>query len=124
MSVLDDVNRAIAIRASFPRAHSLELLDLVFEGHIASAEECASLGQEHAVEPQTLAFIASAFDQGMTEHEWRMWQGPSADPRLQAAVRSLWREFIVPAFTARYSGTDRPAWDQSASPRDCSNSAL
>ena len=108
MTVLDSVQRAIALRPSFPKAPALDLLDLVFEGHALSVSECQVLSERGAVDPSTLAFIASAFDRGFIEEEWRIWQAPPADPKIQAAVRSLWLELIVPAFTERYTGSVRP----------------
>jgi len=108
MSVLDAVQRAIALRASFAQVHALELLDLVFDGHAVGAEEFRILRQQDVVDPQAFAFIATAFDRAMTEQEWRAWEGAPADPRLQTAVWALWLELIVPAFTDRYSRTDRP----------------
>ena len=117
MNILDCVWRAIALRSPFPKAHSLELLDLVFEGRSLSDAECSVLSDLGAVDPQTLAFIASAFDLGMTEQEWRDWQEPTADPRLRAALQSLWIESIVPTFVGRYSGIERPALRQQSNLR-------
>ncbi len=116
MSVLESVQRAAALRKSFPAAHPLEMLDLVFEGRTLDEAEAFALRDCDTLCPQTLAFVASAFDRGMTEHEWRSWQEPPADPQLQAAVRSLWLELIVPAFAARYEGNARPPLHQLQAP--------
>lgn len=124
MSTLNSIRRALALRPSFPKAHALDLLDVVFEGHTLHAADCKILVEQGAVDPQTLAFIASAFDRGMTEKEWCAWQEPPADPQLQAAVRGLWLELIVPAFTDRYTGSDRPPLHQQPSPRCRSTMSL
>jgi hypothetical protein len=112
VTVLDSVQRAIALRSSFPKAHALDLLDLVFEGHALTKSETRVLTEEGAMDPQTLAFIASAFDRGMTEQEWHALQQPPADPLLQAAVRGIWLESVVPAFAERYTGHERPPLHQ------------
>ena len=112
MTVLDSVQRAIALRSSFPKAHALDLLDLVFEGHALTESETGVLTEEGAIDPETLAFIASAFDRGMTEQEWHALQQPPADPLLRAAVRGIWLESVVPAFAERYSGHERPPLHQ------------
>ena len=112
MTVLDSVQRAIALRSSFPKAHALDLLDLVFEGHALTESETRVLTVEGAIDPQTLAFIASAFDRGMTEQEWHALQQPPADPLLQVAVRGIWLESVVPAFAERYTGHERPPLHQ------------
>lgn len=124
MSVLDSIQRAAALRKSFPAAHPLELLDLVFEGVTLGESEAHALRDAGALGPQMLAFVASAFDRGMTEQEWSHWQEPPADPQLQAAVRSLWLELIVPAFTARYAGSARPPLHQPQAPVYRSTRAL
>jgi hypothetical protein len=100
------------------------MLDLVFEGHTLGEPEAHALRDCDALGPQTLAFVASAFDRGMTEQEWRSWQAPPADPQLQAAVRSLWLELIVPAFAARYAGSARPPLHQQRAPVYRSTRAL
>ena len=117
MTVLHSVQRALALQSSFPKAHALDLLDLVFEGHALPASECRVLTEEGTLAPETLAFIASAFDRAMSQEEWRALQLPPADPQLRAAVRALWLELIVPAFTERYTGHDRPPLHQQPRPR-------
>ena len=112
VTVLDSVQRAIALRSSFPKAHALDLLDLVFEGDALTESETGVLTEEGAIDPETLAFIASAFDRGMTEQEWHALQQPPADPLLRAAVRGIWLELVVPAFAKRYAGHDRPPLHQ------------
>ena len=108
MLLLSDVQRALALRATFPAAHPLEMLDLVFDARVLTAEECSALEPHGALPPEALAFVAAAFDKGMTEAEWLGWQSPPAHLQLQTAVRSLWIDLIVPAFRARYSGLTRP----------------
>ncbi len=112
MTVLDSVQRAIALRSSFPKAHALDLLDLVFEGHALTESETRVLTVEGAIDPRTLAFIASAFDRGMTEQEWHALQQPPADPQLRAAVRGIWLKLVVPAFAERYTSHERPPLHQ------------
>lgn len=108
MSCVSDVRRAVLLRASFPSVAPLELLDLVFEDQLLPAEACSALLGESVLAPAELAFVAAAFDRGMCEEEWLGWQRAPAAPELQAAVRSLWREYVVPAFTQRYAGSCRP----------------
>jgi len=107
MSCASDVQRALLLRGSFPVVEPLELLDLVFEGRVLLPEDCAELRQDHALTPAARAFVAAAFDRGMTEAEWLGWQTPPAHPQLQDAVRCLWHELVIPAFTSRYTGQAR-----------------
>lgn len=107
MSCVDDIHRALQLRATHPHVEPLELLDLVFEGRVLALEECGELQLHPRLTPPVLAFVAAAFDRGMTEEEWLGWQSPAAAPELQSVVRKLWSELVVPAFTARYATPDR-----------------
>jgi hypothetical protein len=113
MSCASDVQRAFLLRATFPGVQALELLDLVFEDRVLLPEDCSALAEADALSPGAIAFLACAFDRGMTEAEWLAWQGPPAAPELQRAVRSLWVEHVIPAFVSRYTGVPRVL------PREC-----
>ena len=104
MSCVSDIQRALRLRSSFPAVEQLELLDLVFEGQVLSCEECAALELHHALTLTALAFVAAAFDRGMSESEWLAWQTPPADPEPQRAVRTMWTQLVLPAFVAQYTG--------------------
>jgi len=102
MSVSERISCAMQLAVSHPAAGPLAALDLAFEDHTLSDEEVSWLNEPGLPSAEMRAFLASAFDRGMTQEEWLNWQRPPADPQLQAAVASLWPQLVLPGFIARY----------------------
>ena len=95
----DIATAAIALHRSHPHVPALEVLDLVMRQRVGRLDD---FGDSTRAGSAFGDLIAAAFDRGMSVDEWRVVTNPKADPALVAALLSVWRDEVLPAFAARY----------------------
>lgn len=99
-SLTPDVARAaLALRRSHPRASAREVLDVCLQGCTGAVDD---LGL--AIDPgQPFALlVAEAFDTGMAACDWDVCMRPGSDPVVQATLRQVWADEVLPKFAAAY----------------------
>lgn len=98
----DVASAAVALHRTHPQAPALEVLDVVMRQRVGSLRD---FGESTRAGSDFGGVLAAAFDRGMSPEEWRIVNHRNADPALIAALLSVWRDEVLPAFAARYSLT-------------------
>ena len=91
---------AATLRQSHPAAPALDVLDLAMQGHLGV---CVDLSAAWLAPGSPFGqVLAAALDRTMSPEEWAASTRPPADPALQAAMLTIWRDDVLPPFVGRY----------------------
>lgn len=103
------ISDAISLSTSHPHAPAADVLELVLRGRRGQVldfeDPGALLGSLAAPGGPFGQLVAAAFDSAMTPHEWRLFTGPDAHPKLRMACLMAWRSDVVPKMAFQHGVT-------------------
>lgn len=95
----DVARAAVALHKSHPKAPAKEVLDVVMRGRSGSV---ADFGDSIRAGSDFSMIVAAAFDDAMGLQDWPIVNSPTADPKLVAALVSIWQSHLLPRFAQAY----------------------
>lgn len=103
------VSDAVSLSASHPHAPAVDVLALALKrraGQVLEFEHTgALLGCLASPGGPFGQLLAAAFDSAMTPHEWSVFTGTDAHPKLRMACLMAWRSDVVPKMALQHDVT-------------------